>query len=392
MIAFIIKSAICLTVLYGFYHLFLLNTKAFEFNRFYLMFSLLFALVIPLISIRVGLNLPVNSNINGFSNLPDNFIQGEKIITDPVHFLTFSVTLIIIYFIVSAILLVRFALNIYKIIKLILTSSIVTNFKTKIALVEDKTLPYSFFRYIFVNRSDYENGKIEKELLIHEQTHCLQYHSIDILIIELVKIILWFNPLLWLFRKAIQLNHEFLADYKVLSNHDLNEYQNTLLNFVFRNNSTYLASNFNYSLTKKRLIMMTKNNSLSNAIFRKVAAIPLFMILAISLTFAQEEKEIKSDLKVDNEWWYPFLKKHGFNIDKNNFKILYIADKINGNSYQNIKVAFNEGDTAIYIVEAPKSIVNKEEMSFEFSNGKDYRYYKDGDFETGGFKKLKLQK
>ncbi len=392
MIEFITKSAICLTILYGFYHLFLRNIHSFEFNRFYLLFSLLLSHLIPLITIQVGLDLPVDYNMNEFSNLPSSFIQGETIITEPDHFPAFRNSLIILYFIISTILLVRFALNIYKIIKLIHTSSKVTYFKTKIVLVENKTLPYSFFSHVFVNRSEYENGKIEKELLIHEQTHCLQYHSIDILIIELLKVILWFNPLIWLFRKAIQLNHEFVADYKVLSNYDLNDYQNTLLNLVFRNNSTYLASNFNYSLTKKRLIMMTKNNSLHKAIFRKVAVIPLFLILAVSLTFAQEEKGIKSDLKLYNEWKYSFLKKHGFKIDKNNFEILYNADEIFGNSYQNIKIAFNEGDTAIYIIEAPKAIVNMGKKNFEFSNGKEYRYYKNGDSKTGEFKKLKIKK
>jgi hypothetical protein len=211
---------------------------------------------------------------------------------------------------ISTILLIRFTLNIYKIIRLIGKSTILNSFKTQIVLVEHKTLPYSFLRYIFVNRSDYENGKIEKQLIIHEQTHCFQNHSVDIIIIELVKIVLWFNPLLWLFRKAIQLNHEFLADNKVLSIVDLREYQNTLINLVFRNNSTYLASNFDYSLTKKRLIMMTKNDPLKKTVFLKIAAIPLFLILGVTLTFSQENIPKGNLMNYQNEWWYPILIKH----------------------------------------------------------------------------------
>ncbi|MDP4285780.1 MAG: M56 family metallopeptidase [Bacteroidota bacterium] len=175
----------------------------------------------------------------------------------------------------------------------------INNRKTKIVLIEKETLPYTFFKYIFVNRSEYENGKIEKEVIIHEQVHCLQYHSADILIVELVKIILWFNPLLWLFRKGIQLNHEFLADDKVLSTHDLHDYQNTLLNLVFRNHSTYLASNLNYSLTKKRLIMMNKKMVKNGVILRKMSIIPLYLLLMITLAFAQvkEQKSISNDKK-----------------------------------------------------------------------------------------------
>jgi hypothetical protein len=264
--------------------------------------------------------------------------------------------------------------------------------KTKIVLIEEKTLPYSIFKYIFVNRSDYENGKIVKELIIHEQTHCLQYHSIDVILIELIKIILWFNPLLWLFRKAIQLNHEFLADNKVLSNHDLNSYQNTLLNLVFRNNSTYLASNFNYSLTKKRLIMMTKNNSFHSAIYAKIAAIGIFLILGITLTFAQEDNSVKSEVKIESEWWYPFIKKHGFSIDKNKFNTITVVKERNNDLCKEIKVAFNESDTAIFIVEAPEGTMNKDNTVFTFSNGKNYRYYKNGDFEKGSFATMKIGK
>jgi len=317
MIEFAIKSTICLTVLYGFYYFLLQNVKIPNFNRFYLLFSLVFAMIIPMINIRIHFNLAVSPNIREFSNATGILIQGEEVTGRPIQFLTFQTTLIVLYIIISSTLLLRFALNIYRIIRLIRTSTILDNLKTKIVLVENKTLPYSFFKYIFVNHSDYENDRIEEELIIHEQAHCIQFHSIDILTVELIKIILWFNPFVWFYKKAIQLNHEYLADNKVLSNHDLNDYQNTLINLVFRNNSTYLASNFNYSLTKKRLIMMTKNDSSGNAIFRKIATIPLFLVLAITLALGQENKPKDSVMNFENEWWYPILKKH--NIEPSGF-------------------------------------------------------------------------
>jgi len=289
MITFAFKSALCLAALIGFYHFFLRNIKAFNFNRVYLVFSLIFAVTIPFVNIRVNTSLPLNSNIQSFSTLTNSLIQGENIITETGRHFKFQDVLLITYFTVSSILFLRFALNIYKIRTLIRTSKKVNDFNVHIVLIEKQTLPYSFFQYIFVTRSDYENGKIAKEILIHEQTHCLQYHSIDILLIELSTIVLWFNPLLWILRKTIQLNHEFLADHKVLADHDLSDYQNTLIKCVFRNNSIYLASNFNYSLTKKRLIMMTKNNSYNRSVLIKIAVIPLVLILALALSLAQDK-------------------------------------------------------------------------------------------------------
>lgn len=299
MITFICKSAVCLTVLYGFYHLFLRNLKAFYFNRYYLLFSLLFSTIISLNAIQVDFHLPVNLNIYGYSNQTNELVNVGKAVTRPIHFLKFQNILIILYSIISIILLSRFTLNIYKILKLIRTSSIVDNFTTQIVLVDKKTLPYSFFKYIFLNRSDHENGKIRKELLIHEQSHCLQYHSLDIIIVELIKIILWFNPFVWLFGKAIQLNHEYLADKEVLSNYKLEEYQNTLVNLVLRNNSTYLASNFNYALTKKRLIMMKKERP-KTKFLRIIVTIPLFLILTVVFANTQNPTKIMNGQVIQN--------------------------------------------------------------------------------------------
>lgn len=293
MITFVIKSAICLTILYGFYHFFLRNTKAFYFNRFYLLLSSIYAIVISMITIRVGINLPFSLNNLWFSNLTDPIIQGENLISEPIQTLTFPNVLITIYITVSTVLLLRFISNIHKIILLIRTNPKVTGSNTQLVLVDKLTLPFSFFGYVFVNRSDYENGRIENEIYLHENIHCVQYHSIDILLIETIKIILWFNPFIWLFDKAIQLNHEYLADNKVLTNYKLTDYQKTLVNLVFRNNSTYLASHLNYSLTKKRLVMMKKKKSRVE-ILSILAAIPMFLILGLAIANAQESTKTKT--------------------------------------------------------------------------------------------------
>jgi hypothetical protein len=290
-IEFIIKSTLSLTVLYGFYYLFLRNAKTIDFNRFYLLFSLLFSILMPFIAV----NWLLHFNYYRISNLPVQ-ITFEEAISRPYFYFTIKVALIILYSIVASILLLRFSLNIYKIKQLIHSNPTVNVSNCIIVLIEKETLPYSFFKYIFINKSDYENNKLEKELLIHERAHCYKYHSIDIILVEIILIILWFNPLIWIFKKTIKTNHEYLADDKVLEDHDLSSYQNTLLTLVFRNNSTYLASNFNYSLTKKRLIMMKKKKSITKNL-RIIMAIPLFLFLSIVITNAQNTPKAK-DVKV----------------------------------------------------------------------------------------------
>jgi hypothetical protein len=173
---------------------------------------------------------------------------------------------------------------------------------------------------VFVNAEDYKNGRITKELLLHEFAHITQRHSLDIIFVELLQIMFWFNPLILLYKKAIRLNHEYLADSAVLNaDIDLSGYQKLLLNFVFRNNSIYLASSFNYSLTKKRLLMMTKNNSSKMAMLKKIAVIPLFLTIGLLVINAQDPPPPPlpppppppPSVNVDaDQWWKTILQRH----------------------------------------------------------------------------------
>ena len=320
MMTFFIKSTVCLFVLYGFYHFFLRHQKILVFNRFYLIFSLFFSTIIPLIVVPVETNFPLNNTFDRLSITTGHFILGEVITDNTSALFTYQNILTALYILISSILLIRFALNIFRITRKILKSKRVNNLKTSLVFVEENTLPYSFFRYIIVNRSDFENGKIEKELLMHEEAHCLQYHSIDIIIIELLNVFLWFNPAIWLFKKSILLNHEYYADDIVLTNRALIDYQQLLINLVMQDNSNYLVSNFKYSFIKNRLFMMTQRRPSNNAVLRKIAAVSLFLLLGITFAFSQENALNNNLSAIENGWWKPILKKHNFDLRKFNYK------------------------------------------------------------------------
>ena len=131
-----------------------------------------------------------------------------------------------------------------------------------------------------------------------------QRHTFDVLLIEFLKIIFWFNPIFYILKKSIQLNHEFLADTKVITNHkNISEYQYLLLNKTAWNNEYYLASNLNYLLTKKRLLMMTKQSSRTKIVIKKLAVIP---VLAGTMYFCLL-KELKQ--KQQKKKLIPFLTK-----------------------------------------------------------------------------------
>jgi hypothetical protein len=152
---------------------------------------------------------------------------------------------------------------------------------------------------LFLNKKEYENGNIEIEILIHENAHIQQKHSYDILLMEILQTVFWFNPVLFFYKKAIQLNHEFLADEAVInSSQNISSYQYLLINKANKNKTSNLTSQFNYSITKKRLIMMTKTKSVRNSLCRQIAIIPVvaLSIFAFSIKLIAQERG-STDLK-----------------------------------------------------------------------------------------------
>jgi hypothetical protein len=172
-------------------------------------------------------------------------------------------------------------------------------------LVDDHILPHTFWNYIFINKSDYENQKIEQELFTHELTHVTQKHTIDVLILEVIQIVFWINPFFILLKKAVQLNHEFLADERVIKQHkNTFQYQYLLLNKAAWKNDYYLASNLNYSLTKKRLLMMTTQSSHTKILLKKLAVVPLlagFIFLFAERVEAKNTDSISDSVLKINE-------------------------------------------------------------------------------------------
>ncbi len=286
MIDFLIKSTIPLVTLLLVYFLLLEKEKMHQFNRFYLLFSLVFSFTIPFITIEVieEITTPIIQNSTFQIN------QGRAVLVEETNY--FPILLWSIYGLITFLLSIRFIKNILNI-----TSRIKSNTRTdyknaKLVLLKEEALPHTFLNYIFINEIDYNNQKIEAELFSHELTHVTQKHTFDVLFIEILKTIFWFNPIFIFYKKAIQLNHEFLADEKVVNSYNnIPFYQNLLLSKVNVNQPRYLASNLNYLLTKKRLIMMTKTPSLTKAILKQIVLIPYILGLVFFLCFKTVAQE-----------------------------------------------------------------------------------------------------
>lgn len=300
MIIYLLKSASCLALLLLFYRFVLEKEKMHNFNRFYLLGSVLFSFLSPFATFATKVKPTIINSNKGFVNTI--FIDNSALMIAESAF-NYSQILIGFYCLVSALFLIRFSLNLFKIIQKIRINEKIKHNTATLILVDDEVLPHTFWNYIFINKTAYENDRIEKELFTHELTHVTQKHSLDVLIIELLQAVFWINPLFIFLKKAIQLNHEFLADENVINQHkNTFQYQHLLLNKAAWNNKYYLASNLNYSLTKKRLKMMTKQSSNTIVLLKKLAIIPLltgFIFLFAKRIEAQEITKIEEIVEVE---------------------------------------------------------------------------------------------
>lgn len=284
MLPFLLKSTACLAIFLAFYKLVLENESIHHFKRFYLLGALIVSFVIPNLVFIEYIDV-VQPNMESFSPIVD---QGTNaIIEQPVpqtSVFDWQLLLWIIYGLGIIGFGLRFIANLLRIrLRIKKNPKFKDNFVTKVLLTQ--TLPpHTFLNFIFLNQQQFEAKNIPHEVLLHEETHARQRHSLDILLIELLQVILWFNPLIYLFKSSIKLNHEFLADKAVIKkNLDHSQYQNTLLSYlsngIENHQSVGIANAINYSSIKKRFTVMKTNTSKKSFVLRSLLLLPLTALL-----------------------------------------------------------------------------------------------------------------
>ncbi len=145
-----------------------------------------------------------------------------------------------------------------------------------------ETAPFSFFSWIFVNPDFYEEKDLQ-EIILHEKTHVRQLHSLDMLLSELLCIAFWFNPAVWLLRREIRQNLEFLADKQVVcSGCNRKNYQYHLLRLSHQLTAVPIVNNFNVSQLKKRIIMMNKKKTSRISLLKYALLLPVMALLILA--------------------------------------------------------------------------------------------------------------
>ncbi|WEK68708.1 MAG: M56 family metallopeptidase [Candidatus Chryseobacterium colombiense] len=278
----ILKIIICSGILLGFYYLFLAKERTFVFNRFFLIFALVFSYAVPFIIIPTQQKAPEEKILFG----DEKILQTVSYSQIPVSEQTFDYASLIlpVYLLISGILLCKLLFSIYKIKSLKGSKVIYRNRAIKV--LENNIPPFSFMNTIYISKDYFKDGNIENNIFLHEEIHVKQKHTADVLFTEILKILLWFNPFVYFYKKAMVTNHEFIADEQVIyNNKNIRNYQELILKEILKQQDLNLIHQFNFNNTKKRFIMMTSKNS-KFAKAKKYLTIPAFT--ALTLIFAEK--------------------------------------------------------------------------------------------------------
>jgi TonB family C-terminal domain len=339
MTLYFFKMILCTLFFFFIYVALLEREKMHKFKRMYLLCSLVLSFVIPIIPLPLDISLPwfgedmvwlyTGNDLAGslsaqsglgteISNEGDASALGIKI--------DYVIIIKLLYLVVTITLLISLFISAIKLFYCVKNRPLLIFPDKKIVLIKEKLVPFSFGQYIYLNEEDYKNGLIAKEMIMHEQVHVRQRHSLDVMFIELLIAIIWFNPVLFLYRRAIKQNHEFLADDAVLkTENNITRYQNILISIISKTGSTGLASSLNYSTIKKRFIMMKRETSQRKARCRKLLLIPalLFAICIFSIhTGAREPITNSNELSEANKTpVIPEQNEETSSVDINNLSV-----------------------------------------------------------------------
>ena len=284
------KAALVLAAFWLCWRLLLQKDTFHRLNRAVLLGTAAAALVLPLCVITIDKTIevqPMESVPMPATTVPDAW---------------WPPVLLALYFAGAAFVLVRLFLSMLRIRKLVRGSEQRPQADGTVLCINDSVhAPFSWMKWIVLSREDLASPAI----LSHEKAHVALRHSQDLLFIDLVTVIQWFNPAIWLLRQDLRALHEYEADAQVLEEGaDAREYQYLLVRKAVAGEHFSVANSFSHSTLKGRITMMCKHPSRRSGAWKTLFILPL---LALTLTLSARTNYTYVGKSLDHPRWYPFM-------------------------------------------------------------------------------------
>ena len=300
MINYILQVILFQVLFLAIYDFFLSKETFFTKNRWYLISTPILTFLIPLIKVP-SFQKMVSEEFTVY--LPEIVFAPEKVIQNVIQETTFyqSINYINILFWLGVVLFsMLFLIKLGKIINLIRMYKAEQQADCTLILIPNQTKAFSFFNYIFLGKEI--PASQQEKIIQHELVHSKQRHSFDLLFFEFLKIIMWFNPMIYFYQQRITLVHEYISDDFVSKKEAKEIYINNLLSNYFQvENISFVNQFYKQSLIKKRIMMMKRTQSKKMNQLKYLVLIPALVSMlfytSCSENFSADVGESKKELQ-----------------------------------------------------------------------------------------------
>ena len=374
------KAAIALAVFYMFYRLLLSKETFHRFNRIVLLGTAALSFILPLcvITFKEVVVVPAMtaSSETIVGEIADTVAMVPEV-SEPI----WPVVLCSIFALGALAVLVHVVISIIGIRRMIRSgrSEALESGETLI-ITETDTAPFSWMKYIVISREDYESGY--SQILTHEKAHVALRHSWDILFVDMITALQWFNPAIWMLKADLRALHEFEADDAVLrSGANIKEYQYLLIRKAVSKSGYSVANSFNHSTLKARITMMLNKKSSRMSAWKALYVIPL---VGISLAATAETKVDYQyeDQTPDNT---ELVEKYSTPVDKDTKKSFKEKNLKNG------RITVDEENDVVTIIYYGLDGKERKSQITGLPLGKE-SYFINGSFATKGAADIALEK
>ena len=260
---YMIEANIGLMLFLGWFHWLLRKENDYRLPRIFLLTALCASLIFPLIHAKVDRQASALFSAATLPHywMPEIDIQDSSQLNENQSF--FTMTEVAVWAYISGVLVfgLSFLLKLRATLLRICGSSTYVSGKLRICESQEDLPTFSFFNFIFIGQINRFTVEEKNYILRHEMVHAQRCHSLDIILIEIIKILFWFNPFLSYYKKAFVQLHEFEADAVATNRHDADQYCRLLARIALQSNGFTLANHFNNSLTVKRIAMLRSSKT-----------------------------------------------------------------------------------------------------------------------------------
>ncbi|HCX24467.1 MAG: hypothetical protein CMB80_15175 [Flammeovirgaceae bacterium] len=297
---YLLEVACCHFLFWLVYRLFFQKLSSFHWNRMYLVATVVLSFLIPVLEIPVyDAVTSAELYVWNWSETAQVDYQPSEVVTTAFNWYTVIPMVILSIYLVGVLYFIGgLIISITKVLKLVRNNQVEIKSDVQLIRIPQNTRFFSFGKWVFVSSLQSIDEQSQALILSHEKAHVDHKHTYDLVLMELVSAICWFNPFIYFIKSDLRLIHEYQADEATMSiNHDVDQYSRLMLSLASSSSNEGITHSFSKQNLKKRIMMINRQKSNAKSLWRYALALPVLLLAGLIFSCTQElDSESSSEL------------------------------------------------------------------------------------------------